>query len=231
MLLRAYGLDAAPPASRAARDPDSFPGCAPAVRHPPSGHEAVKAFLAELALQPRPGLLVSSRGGGRGGEEGLELRTAESYSQGLPSVGRAAQQGLLLPRKLIIFNPGRRKEGGEGEGLRKKRGLQRRGEERMGKGNGERGGERMRAEERAVEGRGGEGLAGGNGREGKERQGQSSGEASWQGSLGGEWMWRGHCHPPRPLPAPLQLFSLPPRALRGSPAGATPGCPSWPSHR
>lgn len=51
------------------------------------------------------------------------MRTAESYSQGLPSVGRAAQQELLLPRKLIIFNPGRRKEGGEGEGLTEKRKL------------------------------------------------------------------------------------------------------------
>lgn len=68
------------------------------------------------------------------------MRTAESYSQGLPSVGRAAQQELLLPRKLIIFNPGRRKEGGEGEGLReKRRGWQKRGEdgEREWRGGGE----------------------------------------------------------------------------------------------
>ena len=52
-------------------------------------------------------------------------------------MGRAAQQELLLPRKLIIFNPGRRKERGEGEGLReKRRGWQRRGED----GDGGRGG-------------------------------------------------------------------------------------------
>lgn len=91
------------------------------------------------------------------------MRTAESYSQGLPSVGRAAQQELLLPRKLIIFNPGRRKERGEGEGLReKRRGWQRRGED------GEAGRAREREGEKrgAREGRAGRGQAGGEVREG-----------------------------------------------------------------
>lgn len=162
------------------------------------------------------------------------MRTAESYSQGLPSVGRAAQQELRLPRKLIIFNPGRRKEGGEGEGLRKKRGLQRRGEERRGWGRGkergERREERRRAEERAVEGRGRDGLAGGNGGEWKERPDRWSG-----GKPAGRGLWEGHgCGGDT---ATLLSLSLHPsdcfpgsRAPWGSPATPTRGCPSWPCH-
>lgn len=80
----------------------------------------------------------------------------------------------------------------------------------MGKGNGERGGERMRAEERAVEGRDGEGLAGGKGGEWKEGQGQSRGGGQLAGVSGRGMGVEG--------------------ALWGSPAGPTPGGPSWPSH-
>lgn len=89
-----------------------------AACHRPPGHEAVNALAA--SWQSRlPGLLVSRRGGGGVREGGVQWRAAESYSQGLPSVGRAAQRELPLPRKLIIFNPGRRKEGGPGRTQRK----------------------------------------------------------------------------------------------------------------
>lgn len=151
-----------------------------------SGHEAVKAFLAEkLALLLRPRLisqLVGRRWGGGGREEGLELRTAESYSQGLPSVGRAAQQELLLPRKLIIFNPGRRKERGEGEGLReKRRGWQRRGED----GEGGRAG-KGKVSRRLGPGKaelGGDRQGGRSGRDCSQRQGQWD----WGKPAGGLW--------------------------------------------
>lgn len=79
-------------------------------------------------------LISQLEGRGHWGGEGLELRTAESYSQGLPSVGREAQQERLLPRKLIIFNPGRRKEGGEGEVLREKTRGEKGGKESNGEG-------------------------------------------------------------------------------------------------
>lgn len=108
------------------------------------------------------------------------MRTAESYSQGLPSVGRASQQELQLPRKLIIFNLGRRKEGGEGEGLREMRREGRREEQRgggggrrkgeMGEEDGERGGKRK---ESAGEGRGKPG-----------RRGEGQAEAQWRGGDG-----------------------------------------------
>ena len=123
------------------------------------------------------------------------MRTAESYSQGLPSVGRAAQQELLLPRKLIIFNPGRRKERGEGEGLReKRRGWQRRGEDgEAGRARG-REGEQERG---ARKGRAGRGRAGGV-REGLQPEagpvgvGEASGESGvlWEGTGCGEGMSR-----------------------------------------
>lgn len=102
----------------------------------------------------------------------------------------------------------------------------------MGKGEGERGDERMRAEERAVEGRGGEGLAGGSGGEWKERPdrwsaGKPAGRGLWEGSGcgGGTATLLSlslHTHP--------QCCSPRPRALWGSPATPTPGCPSWSSH-
>lgn len=48
-------------------------------------------------------------------------------------MGRAAQRELPLPRKLIIFNPGRRKEGGPGRTQRKEeRKKEKRGEKRWG---------------------------------------------------------------------------------------------------
>lgn len=78
-------------------------------------------------------------------EGGVQWRAAESYSQGLPSVGRAAQRELPLPRKLIIFNPGRRKEGGPGRTQRKE---ERKKERRDGG---------ARRERRDLEGRAGQG--------------------------------------------------------------------------
>ena len=166
------------------------------------------------------------------------MRTAESYSQGLPSVGRAAQQELLLPRKLIIFNPGRRKERGEGEGLReKRRGWQRRGEDgEAGRARG-RDGEQERG---AREGRAGRGRAGGgSGRDCSQRQGQWEwGKPAGSGGFSGRGLdVERACHPPlEPLWFLSQASGLGAGVLLRDPPQATqPGlrkpeqkaAPSW----
>lgn len=163
------------------------------------------------------------------------MRTAESYSQGLPSVGRAAQQELLLPRKLIIFNPGRRKEGGEGEGLReKRRGWQKRGEDgerewRGGGGGKGVGREREGEQERGVrEGRRGEGADCGIREESAGRD-----WASWSGGsqLGVRGLWEGngcgigHCHPCSPSLRPSGSSPRPLAGGGGAPARPTPRPP------
>ena len=148
-------------------------------------------------------------------------------------MGRAAQQELLLPRKLIIFNPGRRKERGEGEGLReKRRGWQRRGED-------------GRGEERMAEERRGWGRGEGKEREAEQERGAREGKAGrdcsqrrgqWEwgkpaGSLGGDWMWRGHVTPllnpsgssPRPGLGAGMLLWDPPQATQPGQKAA----PSW----
>lgn len=103
----------------------------PAAPSLPAGHEAVKAFAASW-LRGAAGLISQLAGRGRR-REGLAWNRGKLFS-GAPKCGGAAQREPLPPRNLIIFNPGRRKEGGQGEGLRKE---ERRGRERRGKERGE----------------------------------------------------------------------------------------------
>lgn len=126
---RSSGLGCRLAAFRAARDPPPL-AAAPGTKRLTPLQRAGTAAL--------PGL-ISQLGRGRRGEEGREESRGKLFS-GAPDVGRAARRELLLPRKLIIFNPGRRKEGGEGEGLReKRRGEEKRRGRRLGRGGQRRG--------------------------------------------------------------------------------------------
>lgn len=96
---------------------------------------------------------------------------------------------------------------------------------RWGRGEGrEREGEQ---ETGAREGRAGRGQAGGSLREGLQPEAGpvGLGEAS-RGSLGGDWMWRGHV---TPLLNPSGSSPRPLAEGRGASMGPTPGHPAWPS--
>ena len=137
-------------------------------------------------------------------------------------MGRAAQQELLLPRKLIIFNPGRRKERGEGEGLReKRRGWQRRGED----GEGGRGGKGKVSRRGAREGRAGREQAEAGDQGGTAARGGASGNGGSQPGVSGRGLdVEGARHPP---PEPLWFLSQARAGGRGASMGPTPGHPAW----